>query len=152
MPTRPIHFVLRKSSIRVGHSNARVDTCPPETPLVAPMPRPKISLFKSSFAYDAVKVFNSLPLKIASSITTFKGMMEMVRIAQMEIVRIAKKGNSSTITLIVELFPFFAIHIISMQLEPFPPFPCKSLAFQYFFSNCHLITSLPVCLLFSLPF
>ena len=32
-------------------------------------------------------------------------MIEMVRIAQMEIVRIAKKGNSSTISLTVELFP-----------------------------------------------
>ena len=41
------------------------------------------------------------------------GMMEMVRIAQMEIVRIAKKGNSSTISLTVELFPFFAIRTIS---------------------------------------
>ena len=40
---------------------------------------------------------------------TSKGMMEMVRIAQTEIVRIAKKGNSSTITLIVELFPIYAI-------------------------------------------
>ena len=35
--------------------------------------------------------------------------MEIVRITQMEIVRIANKGNSSTISLTVELFSFFAI-------------------------------------------
>ena len=36
--------------------------------------RPNISLFKSSFAYDAIKVFNSLSLsvKIVSSIAKFK--------------------------------------------------------------------------------
>ena len=39
--------------------------------------------------------------------------MEVVRITQMEIVRIAKKGNSSTISLTVELFPFFAMRTIS---------------------------------------
>ena len=39
--------------------------------------------------------------------------MEIVRIAQIEIVRFAKKGNSSTISLTVELFPFFAIRTIS---------------------------------------
>ena len=39
----------------------------------------------------------------------YYGMMEMVRIAQMEIVRIAKKGNSSTVRLMVELFPICAI-------------------------------------------
>ena len=33
MPTRPTHFALRKSSIRVG----TLGTCPPKTPLVAPM-------------------------------------------------------------------------------------------------------------------
>ena len=32
---------------------------------------------------------------------------------QMQIVRIEKKGNSSTISLTVELFPFFAIRTIS---------------------------------------
>ena len=38
------------------------------------VPKPNISLFKSSFAYDAAFVFNSLPLsaKLASSIKTFK--------------------------------------------------------------------------------
>ena len=38
------------------------------------VPKPNISLFKSSFAYDAAYVFNSLPLsaKLASSIKTFK--------------------------------------------------------------------------------
>ena len=38
--------------------------------------------------------------------------MEQVRFTQMEIVRITKKGNSSTISLTVELFPFFSIRTI----------------------------------------
>ena len=35
--------------------------------------------------------------------------MEIIRFAQVEIVRIAKKGNSSIIKLMVKLFPICAI-------------------------------------------
>ena len=55
-------------------------------------------------------------------------MMEMVSIAQMEIVRIAKKVNSLTITPIVELFPFLKLfpcnsnYFLVVQFEPFLPF------------------------------
>ena len=67
-------------------------------------------------------------------------MMEMVRIAQMEIVRIAKKGNSSAITLIVEKFPFFAIRTISMLFELFLICAIRTIsAFQFWFPQSELV-------------
>ena len=58
-------------------------------------------------------------IRIAQTEIVRIAQMEIVRITQMEIVRIVKKGNSSTISLTVELFPF-------LQFELFPIFSSNS--------------------------